>query len=154
MGRIMEREPRLFDIDVRVRELSAKGDDLERVTALVVFQAFRPELDRPVLRTDRSRGGRPPYDHALMEGFAWGLVGGADGCARRGDQAAIPRSEPSQRRLETAAAGMVRGEGPVRHHVRRPLRRRVGATPPAQASPDSPPCREAPVRRVLGQGSW
>ena len=34
MGRIMTREPRLFDIDARLRELSAKGDDLERVTAL------------------------------------------------------------------------------------------------------------------------
>ena len=66
MGRIMAREPGLFDIDARLRELSAKGDDLERVNALVDFEAFRPELEQAVPRADRSRGGRPPYDHVLM----------------------------------------------------------------------------------------
>ena len=30
----MAREPGLFDVDARLRELSAKGDDLERVNAL------------------------------------------------------------------------------------------------------------------------
>ena len=66
MGRIMAREPGLFDIDARLRELSAKGDDLERVNALVDFEAFRPELEQAVPRADRSKGGRPPYDHVLM----------------------------------------------------------------------------------------
>jgi transposase len=36
------------------------------VNALVDFEAFRPELERAVPRADRSRGGRPPYDHVLM----------------------------------------------------------------------------------------
>ena len=62
----MRREPGLFDIDARLRELSAKGDDLERVNALVDFEAFRPELEQAVPRADRSKGGRPPYDHVLM----------------------------------------------------------------------------------------
>ena len=62
----MTREPRLFDVDARLRELSAKGDDLERVNALVDFEAFRPELEQAVPRADRSKGGRPPYDHVLM----------------------------------------------------------------------------------------
>ena len=66
MGRIMAREPGLFDVDARLRELSAKGDDLERVNSLVDFEAFRPELEQAVPRADRSRGGRPPYDHVLM----------------------------------------------------------------------------------------
>ena len=34
----MTREPGLFDIDARLRELSAKGDDLTRVNALVDFE--------------------------------------------------------------------------------------------------------------------
>jgi IS5 family transposase len=62
----MAREPGLFDVDARLRELSAKGDDLERVNALVDFEAFRPELERAVPRADRAKGGRPPYDHVLM----------------------------------------------------------------------------------------
>ena len=63
---MMAREPGLFDIDARLRELSAKGDDLERVNALVDFEAFRRELEQAVPRADRSKGGRPPYDHVLM----------------------------------------------------------------------------------------
>src|ERR671917_1600232 len=62
----MTREPGLFDVDARLRELSAKGDDLERVNALVDFEAFRRELEQAVPRADRSNGGRPPYDHVLM----------------------------------------------------------------------------------------
>ena len=62
----MARAPGLFDVDARLRELSAKGDDLERVNALVDFEAFRPELEQAVPRADRAKGGRPPYDHVLM----------------------------------------------------------------------------------------
>ena len=62
----MGRQAGLFDIEERLRELSAKGDDLERINALVDFEAFRPELERAVPRSDRARGGRPAYDHVLM----------------------------------------------------------------------------------------
>jgi IS5 family transposase len=46
--------------------LSKKGDDLERLAAVVDFEVFRPELERAVPRADRSKGGRPPFDHVLM----------------------------------------------------------------------------------------
>ena len=62
----MGRQVGLFGIEERLRELSAKGDDLERINTLVDFEAFRPELERAVPRSDRARGGRPPYDHVLM----------------------------------------------------------------------------------------
>ena len=62
----MARQSGLFDVEERLRELSAKGDDLERVNALVDFESFRRELELAVPRADRSKGGRPPYDHVLM----------------------------------------------------------------------------------------
>lgn len=62
----MGRQAGLFDIEERLRDLSAKGDDLERVNALVDFEMFRAELERAVPRSDRAKGGRPPYDHVLM----------------------------------------------------------------------------------------
>src|SRR3954469_1640375 len=60
-----KRMPGFFDIEERLRELSAKGDDLERVKALVDFEIFRPALEAAVSRADRSKG-RPPFDHVLM----------------------------------------------------------------------------------------
>lgn len=33
---------------------------------LVDFEAFRRALERAVPRSDRARGGRPPYDQVLM----------------------------------------------------------------------------------------
>ncbi len=55
-----------FDIDERLRELSAKGDDLERLNAIVDFEVFRPDLARAVPRSDGCRGGRPAFDHVFM----------------------------------------------------------------------------------------
>ena len=62
----MRGEPGFFDIDERLKDLSAKGDDLERLRAIVDFEIFRADLERAVPRADRAKGGRPPYDHILM----------------------------------------------------------------------------------------
>src|SRR3954453_3185019 len=62
----MGRQPGFFDVDERLRELSAKGDDLERISGLVDFEMFRAELERAVPRSDGSKGGRPAFDHVLM----------------------------------------------------------------------------------------
>ena len=40
--------PGFFDVDERLAELSAKGDDLERVKALVDFEMFRAALEAAV----------------------------------------------------------------------------------------------------------
>ncbi len=60
------RHPGLFDADERLKALSAKGDDLERIKAVVDFEAFRGELERAVPRSDGTKGGRPAFDHVLM----------------------------------------------------------------------------------------
>ena len=62
----MVRQAGFFDVEERLRELSSKGDDLERIAALVDFTLFRPELERAVPRADGAKGGRPAFDHVLM----------------------------------------------------------------------------------------
>jgi len=62
----MARQPGFFDADERLAALSAAGDPLERLRAVVDFELFRPELEAALDRADRSRGGRPPYDAVLM----------------------------------------------------------------------------------------
>ena len=55
-----------FDVDERLAGLSAAGDPLERLSAVVDFELFRSVLNAALARSDRSRGGRPPYDPVLM----------------------------------------------------------------------------------------
>jgi IS5 family transposase len=62
----MAGQPGFFDLDERYAALSAAGDPLERLAAVVDFELFRPELDAALDRSDRARGGRPPYDPVLM----------------------------------------------------------------------------------------
>ena len=56
----------MFDLDERYAALSATGDPLERLAAVVDFELFRPALDAALNRSDRVKGGRPPFDAALM----------------------------------------------------------------------------------------
>jgi IS5 family transposase len=62
----MGRAVGFFDVEERLAGLSKKGDDLERLAAVVDFERFRPGLERAVPRADRAKGGRPPFDHILM----------------------------------------------------------------------------------------
>jgi hypothetical protein len=62
----MSGQAGFFDAEERLRWLSASGDPLERLRAVVEFEAFRLELEAALPRADRSRGGRPPYDAVLM----------------------------------------------------------------------------------------
>lgn len=58
----MAAQPGLFDIDERPRELSSKGDDLERLKSHVDFELFRGDLEKVVARADQSKRGRPPFE--------------------------------------------------------------------------------------------
>ncbi len=62
----MMRQAGFFDLDERYAALSKSGDPLERLSAVVDFEMFRTDLDVALSRSDRSKGGRPPFDAALM----------------------------------------------------------------------------------------
>jgi transposase len=62
----MAAQAGFFDAEDRLRTLSAAGDPLERLNAVVDFELFRAELEAALRRCDRSRGGRPAYDAVLM----------------------------------------------------------------------------------------
>ena len=55
-----------FDLDARYAALSAAGDPLEKLSALIDFEIFRPALDAALQRSDGSKGGRPPMDAVMM----------------------------------------------------------------------------------------
>jgi transposase, IS5 family len=55
-----------FDSDERLKALSASGDPLERLAGVIDFEVFRGDLKAALSRSDRARGGRPPYDPVLM----------------------------------------------------------------------------------------
>jgi transposase, IS5 family len=46
----MRGQPGFFDVDERLKELSAKGDALERLSAVVDFEQFRSDLERAARR--------------------------------------------------------------------------------------------------------
>jgi len=62
----MGGSPGLFDLDERYAALSAFGDPLERLAAVVDFEIFRRLLNQALGRSDGSRGGRPPIDPVLL----------------------------------------------------------------------------------------
>ncbi|HTV45303.1 MAG TPA: transposase [Stellaceae bacterium] len=62
----MAGQPEFFDGDERLKALSAAGDPLERLAKVVDFEVFRGELEAALSRSDRTKGGRPPYDPVLM----------------------------------------------------------------------------------------
>ena len=59
------RQPGFWDVEERLRELSAQGDPLEKLAATVDFEIFRATLDAALVPRDRSTGGRPPFDPVL-----------------------------------------------------------------------------------------
>ena len=53
---------RVFDTDDRLKRLSDLGDQLETFRSAVDFELFRADLNAALSYTDRSEGGRPPFD--------------------------------------------------------------------------------------------
>lgn len=62
----MAGQPGFFDVDERHAALSAAGDPLKRLASVVDFELFRGDLEAALRRSQRAKGGRPPYDPVLM----------------------------------------------------------------------------------------
>lgn len=62
----MAGQPGFFDLSDRYEALSAAGDPLERLSAVVDFDLFRGPLVAALRRAPRNKGGRPPFDPVLM----------------------------------------------------------------------------------------
>jgi len=54
-----------WDVEDRLKELSAEGDPLEKLASTVDFELFRPVLAKALRRRIRSKGGRPAFDPVL-----------------------------------------------------------------------------------------
>lgn len=56
----------LFDLQNRLKSLSEFGDPLEKLKEVVDFEVFRSKLEKGLGFSDRSKGGRSPYDAVLI----------------------------------------------------------------------------------------
>lgn len=70
--------PGFFDVHERLKELSAKRDDLERIKSPDDFEMFRLDLEAAARHANRSKGGPPPFWEALTRSLE-----GASGHAAR-----------------------------------------------------------------------
>jgi IS5 family transposase len=62
----MAGQPGFFDLSDRYEALSAAGDPLERLSAVIDFELFRGPLVASLRRSPRNKGGRAPFDPVLM----------------------------------------------------------------------------------------
>lgn len=59
-------QPGFFDVEGRLARLSGLGDQLEAFFRTVDFEMFRSELNKALVYSDGSKGGRPPFDPVLI----------------------------------------------------------------------------------------
>lgn len=62
---MMMNQPGFFDFEQRMKELGAQ-DPLTRLNELILWDDFRPILEKYVLKEAKAPGGRPRYDMLMM----------------------------------------------------------------------------------------
>jgi IS5 family transposase len=62
----MRRQAGFWDVDERYARLSEAGDPLEKLNAVVPWEAFRKPRAKALKRSDDAKGGRPPFDPVMM----------------------------------------------------------------------------------------
>ncbi len=70
-----------WDFEDRLRQLSERGDPLEKLAATVDFELFRPDLTAALGPRDPAKGGRPGFDPVLK--FRMLVLQAMHGCSRR-----------------------------------------------------------------------
>ncbi|MDX2101928.1 MAG: transposase [Alphaproteobacteria bacterium] len=68
---MLGRQVGFWGVEVRLRQLSERGDQLEKLAATVDFEIFWAPLVAATGLRNRSKGGRPPFDPVLK---FWMLV--------------------------------------------------------------------------------
>jgi transposase, IS5 family len=63
---MMREQPGFWDLDERYQRLSAVGDPLEKLNAIIPWPVFEKPLAKALKRSDGSKGGRPPFPAVLM----------------------------------------------------------------------------------------
>ena len=61
----MQGQSGFWDFEDRLKELSAEGDPLEKLSTTIDFEMFRPTLAKALRRSSPSKGGRPGFDPVL-----------------------------------------------------------------------------------------
>src|SRR5690606_10080559 len=64
--RMMQGQPGFWDLDERYERLSAVGDPLEKLNAIIPWPVFEKPLAKALKRSDGSKGGRPPFPAVMM----------------------------------------------------------------------------------------
>ncbi|ODR91219.1 transposase [Sinorhizobium alkalisoli] len=62
----MRGQPGFWDLDERYQRLSAVGDPLEKLNAIIPWAVFEKPLAKALKRSDGSKGGRPAFPSVLM----------------------------------------------------------------------------------------
>ena len=56
------RRSGFFDVEERLARLSGLGDQLEAFPRIVDFEVFRPDLEKALVYSEGSKGGRLLFD--------------------------------------------------------------------------------------------
>jgi IS5 family transposase len=62
----MRGQAGFWDLDERYQRLSASGDPLEKLNAIITWDVFNKPLAKALKRSDGAKGGRPAYAPVLM----------------------------------------------------------------------------------------
>jgi hypothetical protein len=62
----MIKQAGLFDMERRYSKLLSLNKFLELLNKFVAWEEFRPLLESGIIRSNREKGGRPPYDLVFM----------------------------------------------------------------------------------------